>query len=90
MIEKASGKSRTASILSQAPDWFCRSVDLTLEARGDKPLNIQGRKANDRRFSEKQRKINREMEAKQAMPMTAKQRVQDKAKRLKAQRKVKR
>lgn len=86
MTEKASGTNRK-HILSQAPSWFCRAVDANLEARGEQPLNIKGRKANDHRFSEKQRKINREMEAKQKNPMNAVDRVRDQAKRLAASKK---
>lgn len=83
MTEKASGTNRK-HILAQAPSWFCRSVDATLEARGEQPLNIKGRAASDHRFSAKQRAYNRLKEAEQAKPKTAIERVRDQAKRLAA------
>ena len=86
MTEKAAGNNRK-HILSQAPDWFCRSVDATLEARGDSPLNIKGRAANDHRFSAKQRAYNKLKEAEQKKPMNAVERVRSQAKRLAASKK---
>jgi hypothetical protein len=86
MTEKASGTNRK-HILSQAPSWFCRAVDANLEARGDEPLNIKGRAANDHRFSAKQRAYNKIKEAEQAKPKDAVERVRSQAKRLAASKK---
>ena len=89
MKEKASGSQRKHA-LSQAPAWFIESCNRNLRSQNREEITIQGRKANDHRFSATQRKVNREMEAKQKKPMTAVERVKDQARRLAAQRKAKR
>ena len=73
-----------------APAWFIESCNRSLRAAKKPEITIAGRAANDYRFSEKQKKINREMEKKQAKPMNAVERVKDQARRLAAQRKNKR
>ena len=85
MTEKASGSNRKHA-LSQAPSWFIESCNRNLRSQNRDEITIKGRAANDPRFSEKQRKINREMEAKMAKPMNAIERVRDQAKRLAASR----
>ena len=89
MTEKAAGSSRKHA-LSQAPSWFIESCNRNLRSQNREEITIQGRKANDHRFTERQRKINLEMEKKQAKPMNAVERVKDQARRLAAQRKNKR
>ena len=88
MKETASGNNRKHA-LESAPAWFIESCNRSLRSQKRDEITIQGRKANDYRFSEKQKKINREMEAKQAKPQTAVERVKDQARRLAAQRKKK-
>lgn len=86
MTEKASGTSRKHA-LSQAPAWFIESCNRNLRSQNREEIAIKGRSANDHRFSEEQRKINRKMEAKQKKPMNAVERVRDQAKRLAASKK---
>ena len=89
MTEKAAGSSRKHA-LSQAPSWFIESCNRNLRSQNREEITIRGRKANDHRFTERQKKINREMEAKQKKPQNAIERVKDQARRLAAQRKNKR
>ena len=89
-MKETAARHGHANILSQAPQWFVECTNRNREARGLEPLNIRGRENNDHRFTAKQRAYNMQKAKEQAKPMTAKQRVQDKAKRLKAQRKAKR
>ena len=86
MKEHASGNSRKHA-LSQAPAWFIESCNRNLRSQNREEIAIKGRAANDHRFSEKQRKINREMEAKQKKPQNAIERVREQAKRLAASKK---
>ena len=89
MKEHASGSQRTHALAS-APAWFIEACNRNLRAQNRPEIEITGRKNNDHRFSPKQRAYNMKKAQEQAKPMTAKQRVQDAAKRLKAQRKAKR
>ena len=89
MTEKASGIQRKHA-LSQAPAWFIESCNRNLRSQNREEITIQGRKANDHRFSADQRAYNKLKEAEQKKPMTAVERVKDQARRLAAQRKAKR
>ena len=86
MTEKAAGSSRKHA-LSQAPSWFIESCNRNLRSQNREEITIQGRAANDHRFTERQKKINREMEAKQKKPQNAIERVREQAKRLAASKK---
>jgi hypothetical protein len=86
MTEKAAGSSRKHA-LSQAPSWFIESCNRNLRSQNREEITIRGRKANDHRFTERQKKINREMEAKQKKPQNAIERVREQAKRLAASKK---
>ncbi len=86
MIEKAD-RRKHHNVLSQAPQWFCDSVDRNLISQGKDPLNVRGRKNNDHRFSQKQREYNKAKAAEMAKPQNAIERVKDQAKRLRASKK---
>ncbi len=86
MIEKAD-RGGHHNILSQAPQWFCDSVDRNLISQGKEPLNVRGRKNNDHRFTQRQRDYNKAKASEMAKPQNAVERVREQAKRLRASKK---
>jgi len=89
MKEHASGSQRTHALAS-APAWFIEACNRNLRAQNRPEIEITGRKNNDHRFTPKQRVYNMKKAQEQAKPMTAAERVKDKARRLVAQRKLRR
>lgn len=89
MKEHASGTQRKRALAS-APQWFIEACNRNLRAQNRPEIEIAGRKNNDHRFTPKQRAYNMAKAKEQAKPMTAAERVKDKARRLVAQRKLKR
>ena len=89
MIEKVSGCQRKHA-LANAPAWFIEACNRNLRSQNRPEIEIAGRKNNDHRFTPKQRAYNMAKAKELAKPMTAAERVKDKARRLVAQRKLKR